>query len=118
MLRARSLHGRPVVDLTAARKLGTIDDVLLDPNGGQVAGFLVSDGHGLGGQRHWVLSGEQLYAIGNDVITVEGGPEGAGDGGDLRNFPRLSKLIGHKLVTQSGTVLGAISDVLLDERNG
>lgn len=119
MIRARTLHGRSVVDLEAAEKLGAIEDVLLDPEGGRVAGFVVGEGRapGAGGKR-WVLPAGAVYALGKDAVTIQGGAGRETDVGDEGALPRLSKLIGHKMITEGGTVLGAIEDVLLDDQSG
>ena len=42
MIRATELAGRAVVDIDAAEKIGTIDKIILDPDGKQVAGFVVT----------------------------------------------------------------------------
>src|SRR5207302_6040412 len=40
---------------------------------------------------------------------------GAGSG-DLTSLPRLSDLLGQKMVTESGKLLGLIDDVLIDDQ--
>ncbi|HEY1582328.1 MAG TPA: PRC-barrel domain-containing protein, partial [Chthoniobacterales bacterium] len=36
----------------------------------------------------------------------------------LEDLPGMSDVIGHKMVTQSGRLLGAIDDILIDEKDG
>jgi sporulation protein YlmC with PRC-barrel domain len=37
---------------------------------------------------------------------------------DLENLPRMSDVVGHKMVTQSGRLLGSIDDVLINGADG
>ncbi len=37
---------------------------------------------------------------------------------ELDNLPRMSDIIGHKMVTQSGRLLGVIDDVLINRGDG
>src|SRR5581483_12003886 len=93
MIRAKDLQGRAVVDVGTAKKLGTVDEVLLDPRGRQIAGLVVSEGGSLlGGQHHLIVPAAALR--------------------------RLSKLLGRKVVTQGGKLLGSLDDVLVEGANG
>ncbi len=119
MIRAKDLQGRAVVDVGTAKKLGTVDEVLLDPRGRQIAGLVVSEGGSLlGGQHHLIVPAAALRAMGEDAITVSD----AGDTGSMADdpgaLPRLSKLLGRKVVTQGGKLLGSLDDVLVEGANG
>ena len=58
-----------------------------------------------------------LHSIGPDAVTVRGSavkerlPE-------LDKLPRMSDVIGHKMVTRSGRLLGSIDDMLIDGTDG
>ena len=119
MIRASELRGRAVVDLNSAVKLGDVDEILLDPEGRHVAGFSVGRGQNLlggGSPVETFVPASAVHAIGGDVVTVRGsGPAGAPD---ADAFPRLGHVVGRKMVTHGGTVLGAIEDVLIDPTDG
>lgn len=118
MIRGRHLLGRPVVDMDAAVRLGKIKEIIVQRDGERVAGFVVAHGENLlgsGGTRR-IIPASALNAIGPDVITVRGGA--IKEIPDLDSLPRMSDIIGHKMVTQSGRLLGSIDDVLIEESNG
>ena len=118
MIRLTSLGGRAVIDLDAAEKLGRIEKVILDPDGRQVAGFVVSRGSSLfGGGTDTTVPASAVHAIGPDAVTVrviaDRQPEGA-----LEGLPRVSDLVGRKVVSEEGRFLGTVDDVLVDESDG
>ena len=118
MIRASELRGRPVVDLGSALKLGEIDEVALDPEGRRVAGLVLGRPTllGGGGAADPFVPASAVHAIGGDVVTVHGGAETSGV--DLSGFPRLGQIVGRKVVTHAGTVLGPIDDVLVEPSDG
>lgn len=119
MIRVSELDGRAVVDLEAAEKLGKIDKVILDPDGRQVAGFVVSRGSSLfNSGTDTVLPASSVHAIGPDAVTVRV-TAGAGAGDlHLDDLPRVSDLVGRKVVSEEGRFLGTVDDVLVDETDG
>jgi sporulation protein YlmC with PRC-barrel domain len=119
MLLGKDLHGRAVVDVDGAEKLGKVDDLILDPRQGRLAGLVVSESTALLGRAGVpvVLPASAIQAIGPDVVTVR---RGASDenGSALETLPHWSKLTGRKVVSQSGAVLGSIEDVVFDPADG
>jgi len=119
MLRATTLRGRSVVDLDSATKLGSLDELILDPDGRRVAGLLVSEGAALLGERkRRLLPAAAVHAIGPDALTVRGGEAAAADDANLRALPHLGDLTGRKAVSHGGKLLGFISDVLITPEDG
>jgi sporulation protein YlmC with PRC-barrel domain len=117
VIRATELAGRAVVDIDAAERLGRVDRIVLDPDARQVAGFVVSRGSSiLGGGEHSTLPASCVHAIGPDAITVRRGTAEPAD--RLAHLPRVSDMVGRKVVSETGRVLGTVHDVLIDERNG
>lgn len=107
-----------MVDLEAAAKLGKVKEIIVQEDGERVAGFVVSHSEtilGTGGTRRNIPAAA-LHAIGPDAITVRG--SAITDGPQLDALPRLSDVIGHKMVTQSGRLLGTIDDILLEPKDG
>lgn len=119
MIRASDLRGLAVVDLDAAEKLGTVDEVIIDPDARRVAGFTVSHGTGfLGGGQHMTIPASAVHALGHDAITVRHARDMSLDVGHLGGLPHLSQIVGHKTVTHSGAAVGSIDDVLIDPSSG
>jgi sporulation protein YlmC with PRC-barrel domain len=118
MIRASDLRGRAVVDLQSAVKLGEVDDVLLDTDGRRVAGLALAGGQPLlgGGRPDALVPASAVQAVGGEVVTVRGGAEPGG--ADLGGFPRLGQIVGRKVVTHAGAVLGPIEDVLIEPSDG
>src|SRR5262249_39416232 len=102
-----------------AEKLGYIHEIFLDPDGGEVAAYSIQEHSSLlGGGRRTFVPPSAIESIGPEAIMVRAGtgrdaPTTAPD-----SFPRLSHITGRKVVTQSGKLLGAIHDVLIDEDGG
>jgi uncharacterized protein YrrD len=119
MIKASQLVGRAVIDMEAAQRLGRMKEIIVHNNGERVAGFVVVHGEtivGTGGTRR-TIPASALHSIGPDAITVRGSAlkEGASD---LEGLPRMSDVIGHKMVTRSGRLLGSIDDMLIDGADG
>jgi uncharacterized protein YrrD len=120
MIKGSQLLGRAVIDMEAAERLGKIKEVILQRDGERVAGFVVVRGEtivGTGGTRR-IIPASALHSIGPDAITVRGSGIKEGSHGDLDSLPRMSDVIGHKMVTRSGRLLGSIDDVLINGTDG
>jgi sporulation protein YlmC with PRC-barrel domain len=120
MIRARELAGRAVVDMDAAEKIGKVDGVILDPDACRVAGFIVThdDPRSSGGRDHLTIRASSVHAIGPDAITVRHGAVAAGEAEGLEELPRVSDVVGRKVVSEHGRLLGIVSDVLIDGEDG
>src|SRR5213078_4368788 len=85
----------------------------------RVAGFVVVHGEtivGTGGTRQ-MIPGSAVYSIGPDAMTVRGSAMKQGLA-ELENLPRMSDIIGHKIITRSGRLLGVIDDMLINGADG
>jgi sporulation protein YlmC with PRC-barrel domain len=120
MIRATELAGRAVVDIDAAEKIGTIDKIILDPDGKQVAGFVVTRvGSSFPGSKaQSVISSTAVHAIGPDAVTIKQSAVAGSDIARLETLPRGSDVIGRKVVSEDGRFLGKVSDVLIDRGDG
>lgn len=119
MIKGTQLLGRAVIDMEAATRLGKIKEIIVQRDGERVAGFVVVHGEtivGTGGTRR-TIAASALHAIGPDAITVRGSAMKDAPA-DLGKLPRMSDVIGHKMVTRSGRLLGSIDDVLIDGGDG
>ena len=119
MIKGSQLVGRAVIDMEAAERLGKIKEIIVQHDGERVAGFIVTHAQtivGTGGMRR-MIPASALHAIGPDAITVRGSGMKERIAG-LDNLPRMSDIIGHKMVTRSGRLLGLIDDVLINGADG
>jgi uncharacterized protein YrrD len=120
MIKATDLRGLAVVDLDAAEKLGSVDEVIVDPEARRIAGFTVSSGGGFltGGGNRMTIPASCVHALGHDAITVRSARDQSLDVGHLSGLPMLSQIVGHKVVTHSGAAVGSIDDVLIEPSTG
>ena len=118
MIKGSQLIGRAVIDMEAAERLGKIKEIIVQRDGERLAGFIVVHGEtivGTGGTRR-MIPASAVYSIGPDAMTVRG--SSMQELAELDNLPRMSDIIGHKMVTQSGRLLGVIDDMLIDRADG
>jgi uncharacterized protein YrrD len=117
MRKRKDLEGLAVVDVSGGRKLGAVSDFVISPSDGRVLAITLRGGL-FGGGGSYVAAGD-VRSIGPDALTVEGDqvvrPESEMPD-DLREARDASKsLAGKKVVTENGTLLGTVSDYLVDE---
>jgi uncharacterized protein YrrD len=118
MIKGTQLVGRSVIDMEAAERLGKIKQIIVQRDGERVAGFIVAHGEtivGTGGKRR-TIPASAVYSIGPDALTVRG--SGMLELAELNNLPRMSDIIGHKMVTRSGRLLVVIDDMLINGADG
>jgi uncharacterized protein YrrD len=118
MIKGSQLVGRAVIDMEAAERLGKIKEIIVQRDGERVAGFIVAHGEtivGTGGKRR-MIPASAVHSIGPDAMTVRG--SAMQELAELDNLPRMSDIIGHKMVTQSGRLLGVNDDMLINRADG
>jgi uncharacterized protein YrrD len=118
MIKGSQLVGRSVIDMEAAERLGKIKEIIVQRDGERVAGFVVVHGEtmvGTGGKRR-MIPASAVHSIGPDAMTVRG--SAMQELAELDNLPRMSDIIGHKMITQSGRLLGVIDDMLINRADG
>jgi uncharacterized protein YrrD len=118
MIKGSHLIRRAVIDMEAAERLGKIKEIIVQRDGERVAGFIVVHGEtivGTGGKRR-MIPASAVYSIGPDAITVRG--SAVRELAELDNLPRMSDIIGRKMLTRSGRLLGLIDDMLINGTDG
>jgi uncharacterized protein YrrD len=118
MIKGSQLVGRAVIDMEAAERLGKIKEIIVQRDGERVAGFILVHGEtivGTAGKRR-MIPASAVHSIGPDAVTVRG--SAMQEVADLDTLPRMSDIIGHKMVTRSGRLLGVIDDVLINRADG
>ena len=105
------LIGRAVVSLETANTLGRVADLLADPLSGQLAGFLVQKVD----QTYALASILDVQGIGPAAVMLEGDHSLVlVDASPLQALPRAKQnLIGVKIITEQGLLLGEISNLYL-----
>lgn len=119
MIRASGLYGRAVIDLDTAERVGEVDDIIVDPYGPGIAGYVVAcDRSFFGGRKRIIIPIDAFHAIGPDALTMRsvGTPEY--HTAHLDALPRLSELTGRRMVSFGGRLLGTVEDALISERDG
>jgi uncharacterized protein YrrD len=118
MIKGSQLVGRAVIDMEAAERLGKIKEIIVQRDGERVAGFILVHGEtivGTAGKRR-MIPASAVHSIGPDAVTVRG--SAMQEVAELDTLPRMSDIIGHKMVTRSGRLLGVIDDVLINRADG
>jgi sporulation protein YlmC with PRC-barrel domain len=120
VIRATDLSGRAVVDLDAAEKVGKVDRIVLDPDARRVAALLVSRGGTVSGDAmHMTVTASAIRAIGPDAVTIHRGAALSEQAlAHIERLPRASDVIGRKVVSEDGKLLGRVDDVLIGRHDG
>jgi sporulation protein YlmC with PRC-barrel domain len=108
------LVGRRVMDLAIATSVGRIDDGVLEPSTGRLAGLVLKKTPGKGDWLAW----ERINALGTDAVTVATA-DAVGDRGDVSGrLLRSDKVIGGRVLSDHGWELPNLADVDLDPATG
>ena len=71
MIRASGLYGRSVIDLDTAERIGEVDEIIVDPYGPGIAGYVVAcERSRFGARKRIIIPIEAFHAIGPDVLTM------------------------------------------------
>lgn len=103
--------GRAIVSLETANKLGHVADLLVDPLSGHLAGFSVQKLD----ESFALVSMLDVHDIGPDAIIVErDGSLVPSDESPVKTLAKAKEnLIGVKVITEHGQLLGNISNLFL-----
>jgi uncharacterized protein YrrD len=97
--------GMPVLSLATGNKLGFVTQVLIEPLSGLLAGVALNTGS---------LASHQIYSFGRDAImAVSDLAVEPLESSVLADGRDAKRLIGARVVTESGEVLGTISNLLI-----
>lgn len=119
MIRASGLYGRAVIDLDTAERVGEIDEIIVDPYGPGIAGYVVScDRSAFRSKKRIIVPIDAIHAIGPDAITMRSAGAPEYQTAHLDALPRLSELTGRRMVSFGGRFLGSVEDALVSERDG
>jgi uncharacterized protein YrrD len=117
-LRVGEIQNEQVVSVSGAEKLGTVEDVYIDPNRQTALGLRVKRGGMLSKAEAVLLS--DVHSIGLDAVTV---PDGSRLNAESK-FPQFANsllagtIIGSRMLTEHGHQVGTISDLDIDFETG
>ncbi len=114
LLLAGELSGRPVVTL-GGEDVAQVKDVVFDGAAGRVAGFTLSGRGLLSGPKRKSLPWSGVHALGRDAVMITGEDvfESRGDV-VARAEAREGDVLGARVLTDDGTDLGEVVDVVLE----
>jgi uncharacterized protein YrrD len=106
----------PVIHTASGRELGKVREWLLDEQGESVVAF-VAEGSGWLPQRR-IFAFHDILGIGPDAVLV--GREGSYPAGDPPSWEGkpTTRVLGLRVLSQSGNELGVVEDILVDENTG
>jgi sporulation protein YlmC with PRC-barrel domain len=107
------LRGHPLIDISQGKTIGTVYDVLLDEERRTIQAFSTK-----GGMFHKVhLVPAMRATIGADAVTFQPGALAGQDASWLDRLPRASQLIGMRVLSNTGQLLGTVEDIHIDPEN-
>ena len=118
IIKGNKLVGRAVIDMEAAERLRKSRKSSCNVTASAwlvLSSYMAKRLSQPRGKRR-MIPASAVYAIGPDAMTVRG--SAMQELAELDNPPRMSDIIGHKMVTQSGRLLGVIDDVLINRADG
>jgi sporulation protein YlmC with PRC-barrel domain len=111
-MRASDLVGRMVVTIEGD-DLAQIKDVVYEPTAGSVTGFTVTGAGFLAEPKRQTLRWRDVHALGRHAVMVTG-TDRLTDAARFEAGPaRSADLLSETTVTDAGTALGTVTDVLL-----
>lgn len=119
MRKSKQLLSMPVISLQEGQQIGSVKGLVVDPSLKQVAALVIE-------QKGWFK--EQKYipfnkvkSVGEDAITIDR-TASAERGSSLPNIMKLLKdnieIIGTRIVTENGTLLGYVDEYYVDLTSG
>lgn len=107
------LIGHPLIDITEGRKIGKVRDVLLDEQRRVVRAFSTK-----GGLLHGPTYVPAMKAtIGVDAVTFQPGAMEGQDTSWLDSLPKASEILGRRVLTDTGKLIGTVDNLRLDPHN-
>jgi uncharacterized protein YrrD len=110
VLPLNSLAGKAVLSLATGNKLGIVLDPYLDPVNGSLIGVTVTTPE----DKTAVLDYKDIHNFGSDALmAISDDSVKIVEGQPFKAWPNSNDLIGTKLITDSGTLLGKIADIFV-----
>ncbi|MDR7276458.1 PRC-barrel domain-containing protein [Catenuloplanes atrovinosus] len=113
LVRATELIGRPVVTL-AGDDIAQIKDVVFAAPGGHLIGFTLAGRGRFAGPLDRALPWDRVHGAGRDAIIVSDGELPTRDELVSRADLRNRDVLGDAVLTDAGTALGTVTDVVVE----
>jgi len=117
-IRAKLIKGFPVVDLKDGSMAGRVQNLILDPAGKKVAGFLVGE-KGLLKGRSQIILYEQVSNIGRDAITINSKENlTAEEDHPEQEISRDYSFLGNSVISSEGNYIARVQDFTFSIQTG
>ena len=119
MRRAKDVIGLTILSLSSGRKLGSVKDVLFDPETNRILAVLVDEGGWFDKAR--VVPFGSIRSFGRDAVIVPDDTVVVPADSDpviKRALDRGKVVVGMEVYTTDGRYLGKIDEVVFDEQTG
>jgi uncharacterized protein YrrD len=111
-----AIRGLPVVTVVGGDDVAEVRDVIYSPDAGRVVGLTLNKRGFFAGRRREVLPAEAIHAIGRDAVMVNDESSlslPADAPADVGAPPSGRDVTGDEVLTEGGTSLGRVRDVVL-----
>jgi len=118
--KSTSFIGMPIYTLEKGKRIGTVKDVVYDGENSKLIALTLEE-PGLISPERRVLAFDKIDSVGRDAIMVESENvliAGKDYPEEKRLLSQKSSVLGKKVITHSGSTLGNISDIVIDEETG
>lgn len=119
MLRSRKLLSMPIISLEEGFQVGTVRNLVIDPEKMEAAALVMNQRGWLSEQK--IVPYAQVRSTGSDAITIDKSASVQ----KIIKLPELVKLvrlkadpIGAKVVTETGTMIGFVDEYCIEESTG
>jgi sporulation protein YlmC with PRC-barrel domain len=113
-MRLKELRGLPVIDPTAARKVGTVTDFQVDPDAGRIAALDITPVDGSDGER---ILGHRIRRVGRHAVILTGRAGSTPNTTVELNEQWLdaSTIVGLEVLGDDGNRIGRLIDANFDQ---
>ena len=113
LVRASALVGRPVVTL-AGEDVAQIKDIVFDASAGHLIGFTLAGRGRFAGPLDRALPWSRVHGAGRDAVIITDGELPSRDDLVSRADLRDRDVLGDSVLTDAGTALGTVTDVIIE----
>jgi len=115
VIRLREAVGRRVIARDTAEPVGQLHGIVVDPAGRRVTAVQVGKGH-----KGRFVDWSAVTGLGPDAVVVDGEASLRAAAGERENQVLKGDLplLGHRVLSDTGDVLGPLDDVEIDETTG
>ncbi|SHI64702.1 PRC-barrel domain-containing protein [Desulfofundulus thermosubterraneus] len=119
MRKSKQFTGMPVISLQEGQQIGVVRGLVVDPEKKAVAALIIEQKGWFKEQKYVPFN--RVHSVGENVITVDRSTN-AERGAKLPDIVKLVKdrigIIGARIVTESGTLLGQVDEYYVDLEAG